>query len=67
MRVVKKEGLDYYNAQDIGLDEDTFSILYGGGEAEIPVEVQKKYPHLFDVIDYNESIKKPKTAKIKGE
>ncbi len=51
MRVIKKEGLNYYNAEDLGLDEDTFSILYGGGEAEIPKEVYFKYPHLFSIVE----------------
>ena len=50
MKVIKKEGLNYYNAQDLGLDEDTYSKLYAGGEADIPGEVYAKYPHLFDAI-----------------
>lgn len=60
MRVIKKEGLNYYNAKDVGLDEDTFSILYGGGETDIPVEVLNKYPHLFSIV--GETVK-PKKVK----
>lgn len=51
MKVIKKEGLNYYNAEDLGLDEDTFSVLWSGGQAEIPKEVYLKYPHLFDLVE----------------